>query len=224
MNILKLAPRQCDFVFDLEDLSSESEGSDFLVKTCINALVKFPFVSNCRRLTLAGTSFPKNLSEIDEGSSKAYPRNELEIWEKIKDILRRPIVFGDYGIENPNFDDKDFRGIKKHCVNLRYTCNNYFIIYKGPDKNKFGCFPFLDLCSELIQSKHYKGPNFSSGDRDIYQCGTMRKSPGDPTYWREVGFGHHFVQTFRQVDKRDKKIVFDKETVALKRAKLFRIK
>ena len=84
----------------------------------------------------------------------------------------------------------DMRFVKPKA-SLRYTIDGAFLIVKGRNVRDYKYGQYRTMCEEVINSVHYKGETFSTGDKYIYECALGTESTGQLTTWRWVGTNHH---------------------------------
>jgi hypothetical protein len=153
-------------------------------------------------ITLAGGSFPYNLTGIDKGTT-SLRRVEwftwLEIRKKIKDLR---VIFGDYAVTNPKMlAEIDPTKINPSAA-IRYALKDKWMLLKAGGTRKGGFSQYNDLCKLLIlDEKTYSGREFSYGDgRYDYHANTKEKT-GNLTTWRRDATSHHLVLTARNCAK-----------------------
>ncbi len=158
-------------------------------------------VDEFRSLTIAGASFPPDMSDVSQNSSKKIPRKELEIWNTICSRLQknRWPRFGDYAISHPTLSKIDPR-IMSPSASIRYTTQTEWLILKGRSLRRFKFDQFHSLSKDLISSPEFCGKDFSAGDAFIHKCGTdFESGTGNLTTWRFVGTNHHIEYVTQQL-------------------------
>lgn len=194
-----LSPEACDVILDLREISARDLNG--LCEHICDVLRAFPYVNRWRTFTLAGSSFPMSLSGIQSNSVQAITRAELNLWKKVqadaKNLPRIP-SFGDYGICHPEFPDFDMK-LMRMSVNLRYTTEAKWLVFKGRDARRFGYDQFNELCAELVDRKEFAGPDFSWGDSYVERCANDLDGPGNASSWRKAGTNHHLTLVGEQV-------------------------
>lgn len=191
----------CDVILDFEALPLKDVRDP---ATYISGIIRaFPDLTKWRTFTIAGSNFPKIL-EMNADSDTLIPRTEYLLWSQIvmdDDIPRLP-SFGDYSIQHPEISDLDFRKIKS-SVNLRYTTEAHWRVYKAREKFRYGYVQFNEICNDLIDTQEYYGSHFSVGDKYIDECAKNTNGPGTPEIWRRVGFNHHMTVVAKQLANLD---------------------
>lgn len=182
---------QADVVIDLAAIDPAQQ--DIYEFTARAALAGLPNIQAWRSITLAGTSFPVNLSGI-MGTTQ-IPRSEWLIWQSIisdpRGLPRLP-AFGDYAIAHPEMADVDPR-LMTVSANIRYTLDTSWVIFKGRAIKSAGAAQYHTLCQSLVASQFYYGPAFSWGDQYIADCAAQAVGPGNATTWRKVATNHHLA-------------------------------
>lgn len=197
---LQIKPQNTHLIFDLEE-PDFSEPEDF-VDSLISILEDFPFLSEWRTFTIAGTSFPSS-STIKEGTW-AFNRNEWKFYQSLIRKLKttnyeRGINYGDYSIVNPTYFEFNPK-IMSASANIRYTHNDQWIVAKGKAlKNKTAYTQYIALASTIVASKYYLGEKFSDGDSHLAKCVRREEGPGSPSIWIWVGNNHHFTKVLQDL-------------------------
>src|SRR5690606_13827598 len=137
--------REVDLLLDNKYFSSDKATSTFLLSSGV--INNIPKLHEWRNIILAGTSFPKNLSDVGADTVDVLPRTEWIVWKKIinksANTLRLP-VYSDYG----NSHNDPFQGdprITRMSANIRYTAKDKFIIFKGRWTRRYGFGQFHSL-------------------------------------------------------------------------------
>lgn len=190
LNLYNVSSDQCHLVVDLKEITESNIPTyEITVPLLINNLAhQNQWIS----ITLASTSFPKTLERVARNSNRMLPRIEFRLWNNINARLTRKIQFGDYCIANPEYIDVDPRYMGM-SGNIRYTIQDYYLVYKGVNAKNYGFQQMVDMCTNLINSQNYCGNNFSWGDRYIYDVANRTQNTGNAETWRRVGTNHHIV-------------------------------
>jgi hypothetical protein len=155
-----------------------------------------------RRIILAATSFPEDLSDVDAQTISTLPRHEWELWKTLQrrpdSLPRRDIIYGDYAIAHPVTPDIDPR-VMRMSANIRYTATDTWLIVKGKNVRQYGFDQYFDLCKTLVKRLEYMGSEFSWGDRYIADCAEGIVGPGNATTWRKVGNNHHITLLVKEL-------------------------
>jgi hypothetical protein len=192
---MKVTVDQVDIIIDLRTLLAETATTE--AKAARTLVTDLPYVQKWRTLTIAGSAFPKSLSDCGPDSINILERTEWLMWKalyaKQKAIPRMP-TFADYAVGGPGImEDIDPKMIRMSS-NLRYTVTDGWLVFKGRMVRKYGNQQFRGHCAVLIKRGEYSGENYSWGDTRIYHIATDPKvSPGNPMIWRKIGTSHHIT-------------------------------
>ena len=200
LTFLGLKREQCDLIFDLKTITPETRGPIVFAMNTILGLL--PGIENWRTLTLAGSSFPDSMKDVPAYTLHQLPRVEWEIWSTItsRGSLPRLPTYGDYCVASPSSigDGIDPR-MMRMSANLRYTLDTTWLLLKGRNVRNHGYDQFRDLCSQLVESNHFRGQEFSWGDNFIYEASQKLAGPGNASTWRKVGTSHHLALVKHQI-------------------------
>lgn len=194
-----IAADKCHIVVDLKEIKAASVSTYILLlPILINNLI---YLNSWASITLAATSFPATLSDVNRNSHSILPRSEYDLWTRLISIdnLSRTLNFGDYCISNPEYSEVDPRYINM-SGNIRYTIDNGFLIYKGISTKINGFSQMINMCNLLINSLYYCGQTFSWGDDTIYRCANRTASTGNAETWRRIGTNHHIEFIINQLN------------------------
>jgi hypothetical protein len=187
-----------DLLLDLRALTGAGQTDTKNVLALISRLTD---LSRWRTFTLAGTSFPQNLTGLPPSDSSRIPRHEWDLW---RDVLgskpHRLPTFGDYGISHPEPSEVDAR-VMRPSASVRYTAHQSWLILKGRNLRDHGYVQFHDVCRKLVGMTEYRGRRFSWGDEYIDDCANEVAGTGNLTTWRKVGTSHHLAFVLRQIAK-----------------------
>ena len=191
-----------DLILDLGDVGADPGRGVLLARAIIGDT---PRAQEWRRLTVAGASFPENLSEVDAATTTALPRVEWAVWLRLqrrRGALREGALFGDYGIANPIPTELDPRTMRM-SASIRYTTATDWLVLKGRNVRQYGFDQYYKLCETLVTLTEFSGENFSWGDRLIARCARRQAGPGNATTWRKVGTNHHLTLVAEQLSNGD---------------------
>ena len=206
---LGVEPKSIDLLLDFKDGVPSKAALPFLVDA-------LPHLTEWRTLTLASSSFPRQLT----GKNKIteLERKEWEAWVFLRNRQRadnkRVPTFGDYAVNHPVFDEDFNPMLITMSPNIRYTDSLSYVIARGePQPRKKTAktadqkakrealahkFQYHKLATMIKGHPSWKNnPAFSPGDKFIDKC--SHKSPGNSTDWRSVGTSHHIVLTVQQI-------------------------
>lgn len=180
------------------DFENRNFGSiDDFVALLIDRLNHLPYLSEWRLVAVAGTEFPEKIS-VTPRQKRSYRRGEWHVMQGLlarrSEIIRFPI-FSDYVIEHPAFGVGGGRGVNIH---LRYTSGGNWEVFKGEKFKDVGYSGIFDVADSVCQSEHFVGPDFSEGDRMIFQWANREIKSGSASSWRQAGVCHHMTFVARQ--------------------------
>lgn len=191
IEFMNLNTNEVDIILDFQYVNPEEE-SNFL-NLLSSILVRFPYLSEWRTLTLLYTSMPQNLSSIKTGTNTQLPRIEWNIYAELMNFnLTRIPTYGDYNIASTEWFDFDPVTMNPGA-NIKYTTPNQFLIFRGHGTRNNGLGQMQGLCTDLVQHNEYYGPDFSYGDQYISECSMGNVSTGNPETWVKVTVNHHLV-------------------------------
>jgi len=199
LEAVSLKPRHIDILLDLKEIGTE--GKELLVtRYMLNTL---PDVDQWRRVTIAGASFPEDLSDVRADATEKLPRSEWDLWRAIKSkpqkLPRKDLLFGDYAISHPIPKELDPR-IMRMSASIRYSTQTSWLVLKGRNVREYGFEQYFELSSLLVQRPEFAGADFSWGDAYIQKCARHESGPGNATTWRKVGTNHHLTLVARQLE------------------------
>lgn len=195
-----LDPRMVDIMIDrraltdrVETVAAASATADF-----IDDLFR---VVQVRRVLVAGSCAPKNVSVVERDSHGAIHRHELDLWAHVASE-RLPIqpIFADYGVIHPDFSDLT---LATHINGkIRYTAGAEIHIHRGHSLRLFDKFEqYRTLAADVLRRPYYKGSAFSYGDRYVYECATGQAGTGNAGTWVLVDQNHHITLTAMQFQR-----------------------
>ena len=185
LNTLEILPDKCHIVIDLKEIGTTSLSTYDLVLPLI--LNNLNFLDKWLSITIAGTSFPVDLSSVSKNSHRILARSEYSLWNQLisRNAFTREIQFGDYCISNPQYSDIDPRFMSM-SGNIRYTISNGYLIYKGVTTRTNGFSQMIPMSKMLISSGHFSGVGFSWGDDEINRIANGLSSTGNGETWRRI--------------------------------------
>lgn len=177
-----------DLLVDLEYIDPDVELHPDDIAAMLRQMLD---VGPWRSIVLLGTSMPKMLSCIAEGSVGSLPRREWELWTGLQscDLPRMP-AFGDYAIQYPHPPmDGGGPGMR---ANIRYTANGDTLVARGQGSViQEGKEQYRLLCQQLVARAEFAGSDYTWGDGVIEDCARGTVAPGAQNVWRGAGTSHH---------------------------------
>lgn len=201
INCVETSPEAVHLLIDFREIS---EGDVGKLALSFNSLLSIiTGTSRWRTVTLGGSSFPVNMTNIDRNSKKRIARAEWKLYQRVSNAVEEMygmgLMFGDYAVSHPdpppNIDPRQMQ----QSANIRYTTEDAWIIYKGESIKKSGSNQLHSLSEQVMLSDEFKGREFSWGDAYIADCATRQVGPGNPTTWRRVGTNHHIAVVVEQL-------------------------
>ncbi|MBI4558615.1 MAG: beta family protein [Candidatus Hydrogenedentes bacterium] len=190
---------ECDLVIDLGAPNFEPVAG--FAKLITELVARFPYLSQWRTLTLMGTSFPPSMAEIEIGST-IVRRWEWILYKRVVELLvnlrHRLPTFGDYAINYPDILPMDMRLLKPSAT-IRYTIDDAWLFVKGRNVREHKFEQYRNHCQVVLESGHFLGARFSSGDRYIEDCAAGRGKTGNLSTWRQVGTSHHLEKVTHDI-------------------------
>ncbi|WP_121118401.1 beta family protein [Croceibacterium ferulae] len=177
-----------------------SDGEDFthLLSAQVARLIA---PNTWARVFWSATSFPEK-PRLKAGMDGQFSRADWKLYQAIlANSAEFPIVpmFSDYALEYPSAY-APFNGAPS--AHLRYSCPEYYHIFKGPSVRKErGYKAIFEVAERLVASDAFSGVGFSSGDAFIHQLADGMGRTGDAAAWRWSATDHHFTLVIDQLAK-----------------------
>lgn len=186
---VKCSVDESDLIVDLGYLDGDTEVDPADIAVLLEELCS---VGPWRSLVLIGTSIPKMMSEVTQGTVGSIPRREWELWSKLRErkLVRMP-AFGDYAVQHPD-PPQEVGGGNTMRANIRYTVAGQTLVARGVGPVTVeGNEQYQDLCQQLVQRLEFAGNDYSWGDSVIVKCASGSVEPGAQPTWRGAGTSHH---------------------------------
>ena len=188
---LSLSPEQIDLIIDLQIIGdSESNFRDLTQR--------LPYIDQWKKLIALSGAFPRNLSGFEKNDEHEHPRSDWLWWAR-QDARQRPI-FGDYTVQYPLYEEPPVRA--NFSASIRYTSDDYWVIMRGEgvfndDGPGFAQFP---ANAQLLSDRsEFCGPDYSFGDKYIFEMGQQSERTGTAEHWIRAGINHHMTFTANQI-------------------------
>jgi len=196
---LGIAVENLHIIIDLQYVDASI--ASVLIAVLPNAMKAIAEFSSARTLTVLGTAFPIDLSDVSPGVG-AIARAEWNLWTSLRSKkLTRVPTFADYSIAHFDTRELDPRTMRV-SASIRYTGKDEWHIFRGHwlrNPNYAGFDQYRDLSEAVIQHPEYSGKDFSWGDDFIYKCAKETGGTGNLTQWRQVGNSHHITFAAHQI-------------------------
>lgn len=187
---VKQTPQDCDLLIDLEYID---EDRDIDATLLAGQLAMMSALGEWRSVVILGTSIPKMMGAIKEGSVGTIPRREWELWLELRSLgMKRLPAFGDYAVQHPH-PPYDAAGGGQGRANIRYTAARETVVARGfgPITQQEGNEHYRALCQQIVHRPEFAGRNYSWGDETIKDCADELVEPGSRNAWRGAGTSHH---------------------------------
>lgn len=195
ISLLFSAGREVHLLLDLGSVTEATGLSTSQWRRLVRgALPDTPRLDEFASVTVLGSSFPRDLRDVEAASTSELPRVEWALWESLHAGrgAAAPLGFGDYPISHPQINEIDPRQMRM-SANIRYTTADSWLLIKGRNVRDYGYEQFNELARTLVAHPKYSGQNFSWGDDFIAKCAQDLAGPGNATTWRKVGTNHHIT-------------------------------
>ena len=193
MHYYSLDIDELDLVLDLE--APNFNPVEQFARLLLNQIRNLPQIKDVRSFTIVGSAFPNSMGQLNLGI-QTIERAEWKLFKQycnqLKAIERKPL-FGDYAISHPILPQLDMRLIKP-AASLRYTIDDGWYVHKGKNVRDNGFSQYRNICSKLVESRHFLGESYSPGDKYIRECSEGTASTGNLSVWRWVGTNHHITK------------------------------
>jgi hypothetical protein len=185
---LDLETASCDLLIDLEYLDEDQEIDAASLAAQLEEMSR---LDRWRSVVLLGTSIPKMMSVVKEGSVGTIPRREWELWLRLRELgMDRTPAFGDYAVQHPHPPHDG--GGNTGRANIRYTTERETAVARGfGPATQGGPEQYRELCQQLAGRNDFAGREYSWGDETIQDCADEVIEPGSRDAWRGAGTSHH---------------------------------
>ncbi|MEZ8285594.1 hypothetical protein BCU17_19675 [Vibrio splendidus] len=153
-------------------------------------------------IVVTGSSIPEKINDVVRTGQQVYiSRDERELWEQVKTIKTdySSLVYGDYGVVSPDFEELDTNGPIPIVPKITYTFLDTYYLTRGYKTNthKDGHGQYKTLAQAVVKLRNYRT---SSGFGEEYIETIADKSnekKGNPTTWITATMVQHidYVKT-----------------------------
>lgn len=198
---VEIQPESVHLLIDFREIPLDAVGRLALSFNSLLAIVSG--IQRWRTVTLAGSSFPRDLSKMGRDSSESILRGEWRLYRQVKSLVEDQhntrLVFGDYGVSHPDPPPDIDPRLMRPSANIRYTTSEAWMVLKGSNVRENGFEQFHSLSEQIIGSEEFRGRDFSWGDNYIADCAIRQATTGNLTTWRRVGTNHHISVVVEQL-------------------------
>lgn len=166
---------------------------------CISAITPYlqaAMGAGCASVTLAGGSFPVNLTGKKLGFTD-LPRVEWRIWLALQHVPEfKTLRYADYAVTNPAPlpEGTDPKSVNP-SIAIRYAADGFWRLYKGRQFKGAPRGELRNLCKLLTSDTVYSGQTYSYGDTKYHKDANGPDTNGLPWTWRRDATSHHMVFT-----------------------------
>ena len=188
-----------DLLVDLGYLDPDDDLDAQSLAASINPMIA---IGSWRSIVVLGSSIPKTLSCVAEGTIGSLSRREWELWTQLSacGLSRRP-AFGDYAVQHPSPPTEG--GGPGMRANIRYTTADATLVARGKGSVlQEGKEQYRELCQQIVAQEAFSGRSYTRGDLVIQDCADGTVEPGAQQMWRGAGTSHHLQFTIDQLQQR----------------------
>lgn len=169
-----------------------------LARNIESSIDSLPDLRSWNRLSVSVGAFPENLANLDKGDWNRIARKDWQSWNELVTNLspKRQPLYSDFTIGAPSLP---YSGRANITVNLRYSTEKEYFVWKGYWTKTHGYDQVYKMCSDLLGKKEYAGKTFSQGDTEISEKATIQDGPGNPASWRKWATNHYIELVVNQI-------------------------
>ncbi|ELL0577522.1 beta family protein [Vibrio cholerae] len=153
-------------------------------------------------IVVTGSSIPEKINDVVKTGSQVYiRREENDLWDRIKTIKTdySSLVYGDYGVVSPDFEELDTDGPIPIVPKITYTYLDKYYLTRGYKTNthKDGFGQYKTLAKKVMNLKNYR-TSYSYGEEYIEKIADKTNDgKGNPTTWITATMVQHidYVKT-----------------------------
>lgn len=196
-----LTPKSVDIVLDFRSLVQKQ--LRMVVSHALNTINAIQRVGQFRSIIVAGSNYPRNVSDVPADGIGFVERRELLVWERIRSALQNGthVHFGDYSVVHPDFVDVE--NTRNANAKIRYTIRGNWLVSRGHMlREEPGFLQYHDVARRVVRANEFMGPHFSWGDQYIANCAEESDGPGNLAKWVEVDVCHHVSFVMQEIAER----------------------
>ncbi|UJL45780.1 hypothetical protein KFZ58_15535 [Virgibacillus sp. NKC19-16] len=151
------------------------------------------------KMVLLLTSCPENADKVSPNTfSFVNSRDDLKTYFKLRDDYPE-LEYGDYTVRlKPPLESSNINYYNTY-LKIFYSSEDDYYIGKSTLLENDGVKTIQDVCQEIVNSDVYKHPEFSAGDKAIYDCAEGNLEITNHPKPIEFGINHHIELTARQL-------------------------
>jgi Beta protein len=184
------------------DLCLDCQGSVYTPAGLSGLESIIPTLNKWRTFTVASGAFPPNLQDFSIGQH-LLPRADWIAWRQ--HVTARPPIprlpaYADYTIQCGHFAEPPERA--NFSASIRYAAHEDWVIMRGEGVFHDGSPGFAQWPANaqmLCGRPEFCGPDFSEGDRYIYEMARQSIRTGGAETWLRAGINHHLTLVARQL-------------------------
>lgn len=184
-------------LLDLQCLYGKDKNS---VASEVLRLLKLVETIEWAGIIIGGYAIPDQLSTAVSTKEQTYlPRIEQDVFRDAAAYkMKPPRWFADYTVLPPSVVELDWRLIRKvMSPKALYTLDEEWFVVRGaafsshPDEYE----QYYSIADEIVALDEYRGPDYSYGDRYIFDRSKRTETPGSPGSWITACVNHHLTFT-----------------------------
>ena len=151
------------------------------------------------RYVFLASSMSNSLSYIPANTVARISRQEISIWNQLRQVTGGDIVYGDYGVVHPDYVDLDPRLIKP-AAKIRYAYARGWVVVKGTVwRNDTG--QFQRLAAAITRQPEHRSTASGWGEQYLRDCVVGQAPSSTLERWVAVDTNTHLQLAVRQVTR-----------------------
>lgn len=197
LNAFGFQPENVHLLFDFQNVNDEN----YMVKVNTTGFMLAALTDRERfqSIIIASGSFLKDLSELGANTITELRRVEEIVFNELlrEEDLNGLIRYGDYCTRYPIYDPEG-QAFSPSC-SVKYTTTHGYRIHRGikAGNHELGNGQFNEQSEVLVEDAEYDGPDFSWGDREIYEHANREEltdQPGNAGTWVAISVNRHITK------------------------------